>query len=138
MMWSLLHESVRGMVTCGAFPSAFTTLTMDDTTKNLFARAADHAVAFRQGVNARPPRPVADADTLRALFAGPTPEQGQDGARIIDDLVAAAEPGLMSNVSPRFFGWVMGASHPVGVAADWLTSAWGQNAGIYACKRGLD
>ena len=30
---------------------------------------------------------------------------------------------------PRFFGWVIGGSHPVGVAADWLTSAWGQNAG---------
>jgi glutamate/tyrosine decarboxylase-like PLP-dependent enzyme len=25
----------------------------------------------------------------------------------------------------------MGGSHPVGVAADWLASAWGQNAGIY-------
>jgi glutamate/tyrosine decarboxylase-like PLP-dependent enzyme len=30
---------------------------------------------------------------------------------------------------PRFFGWVIGGSHPVGVAADWLTGAWGQNAG---------
>ena len=30
---------------------------------------------------------------------------------------------------PRFFGWVIGASHPAGVAADWLTAAWGQNAG---------
>ncbi len=30
---------------------------------------------------------------------------------------------------PRFYGWVIGASHPVGVAADMLTSAWGQNAG---------
>jgi hypothetical protein len=24
---------------------------------------------------------------------------------------------------PRFFGWVIGVSHPAGVAADWLTSA---------------
>ena len=30
---------------------------------------------------------------------------------------------------PRFFGWVIGASHPAGVAADWLTSVWGQNVG---------
>jgi glutamate/tyrosine decarboxylase-like PLP-dependent enzyme len=30
---------------------------------------------------------------------------------------------------PRFFGWVIGSSHPVGVAADMLTSAWGQNVG---------
>ena len=30
--------------------------------------------------------------------------------------------------APTFHGWVIGASHPAGVAADWLTSAWGQNA----------
>ena len=30
--------------------------------------------------------------------------------------------------APRFFGWVIGSSHPTGVAADWLTSAWGRIA----------
>jgi len=30
---------------------------------------------------------------------------------------------------PRFFGWVIGGSHPAGVTADWLVSAWGQNVG---------
>jgi glutamate/tyrosine decarboxylase-like PLP-dependent enzyme len=30
---------------------------------------------------------------------------------------------------PRFHGWVIGGSHPIGVAADWLSSAWGQNSG---------
>jgi glutamate/tyrosine decarboxylase-like PLP-dependent enzyme len=29
-------------------------------------------------------------------------------------------------VSPNFHGWVTGGSHPAGVAADWLASAWGQ------------
>jgi glutamate/tyrosine decarboxylase-like PLP-dependent enzyme len=38
----------------------------------------------------------------------------------------------MGMAGPRFFGWVIGASHEVGVAADMLTSAWGQNAGMYA------
>jgi glutamate/tyrosine decarboxylase-like PLP-dependent enzyme len=32
----------------------------------------------------------------------------------------------------RFFGWVMGASHPVGVAADFLVTAWGQNTGYHS------
>ena len=32
--------------------------------------------------------------------------------------------------SPNFHGWVIGASHPAGVAADWLTSAWGQMSGF--------
>lgn len=31
--------------------------------------------------------------------------------------------------APTFFGYVLGGSHPVGVAADFLVAAWGQNAG---------
>ncbi|HET9954366.1 MAG TPA: pyridoxal-dependent decarboxylase, partial [Polyangiaceae bacterium] len=45
------------------------------------------------------------------------------------ELVEWAEPGLASMASPRFFGWVTGGSLPAAVAADWLTSAWDQNAG---------
>lgn len=53
---------------------------------------------------------------------------------MIADLIEAAEPGLVGNTQPGFFAWVMGSSHPTGVAADWLTSIWGQNAGIYQCS----
>jgi len=48
---------------------------------------------------------------------------------VLEDLVARATPGLHAMAGPRFFGWVIGNSHPMGVAADMLTSAWGQNAG---------
>lgn len=51
---------------------------------------------------------------------------------VLDDLVARAEPGLSMMTGSRFFGWVIGGSHPMGVAADFLTSAWGQNTGNYA------
>ena len=72
--------------------------------------------------------------SLRPRFEAPTPESGEDGAKVIEALVAAAEPGLAASAGPRFFGWVIGGSHPVGVAADMLTSAWGQNAGNHACS----
>jgi glutamate/tyrosine decarboxylase-like PLP-dependent enzyme len=63
------------------------------------------------------------------VFREPLPQTQSDPADVIDLLVARAEPGLRPMTGPRFFGWVIGGSHPVGVAADWLTSAWGQNAG---------
>jgi glutamate/tyrosine decarboxylase-like PLP-dependent enzyme len=91
-------------------------------------RAADHAVRFREGVDTRPIGPAADYPAMLASFGGPVPETGAPLGNVIDELAALADPGLMAIPNPRFFGWVVGASHPAGVAADWLTSAWGQNA----------
>ena len=50
--------------------------------------------------------------------------------QVIAELVAEAEPGLLAINSPRFFGFVMGGAHPAGIAADWLATAWDQNAGL--------
>src|SRR5262249_39456272 len=38
----------------------------------------------------------------------------------------------MASAGPRYFGFVIGGSLPVSVAADWLTTIWDQNAGLYA------
>ncbi|HWA60327.1 MAG TPA: aminotransferase class V-fold PLP-dependent enzyme, partial [Caulobacteraceae bacterium] len=95
----------------------------------LFERAFRHAVRFRKSLSRRPPWPTVEPAELVRRFGGPTPEFGEDGAVVLDWLVHAAEPGLTGAAGPRFFGWVIGASHPVGAAADMLTSAWGQNAG---------
>jgi glutamate/tyrosine decarboxylase-like PLP-dependent enzyme len=102
--------------------------------RRLFQRAIEHASAFRDRVADRPPRPTISAAELQARFDGPTPEIGEEPLAVIDALNSAAEPGLAGCAGPRFFGWVVGASQPVGVAADMLTSAWGQNAGTYACS----
>ena len=48
------------------------------------------------------------------------------GELVLDDLVTRATPGLHTHIGRQFYGWVAGASHPVGVAADWLASTWGR------------
>jgi len=93
------------------------------------AAAADYAVGYRS--TPRPLHPTASADQLRSRFCVPLPDTPRNDVAVIRDLVAAAEPGLVGNTEGDFFAWVMGGSNPVGVAADWLTSTWGQNAAIY-------
>ncbi len=96
------------------------------------ARAAEYGLTWRDQV--RPLDATASAEELRAGFGGPVPETGTGEAEVISHLIRAAEPGLVGNTRPGFHAWVMGGSSPVGVAADWLTSAWGQNGAIYQCS----
>ncbi len=94
-------------------------------------RAHAHSLSFHESLPERPQHVTATLEDLRDAIGGPTPEMGAPSDEVIDLLVEAVEPGLMGMVGSRFFGWVIGASHPAGIAADWLTSAWGQNAGLY-------
>lgn len=101
----------------------------DQAWRAVLADVAERAARYRARAAAAPHRPMQTYAEARAAFAAPTPEHGANGAEIIGELAALAEPGLANIVGPRFFGWVMGQSHPTGVAADWLVSAWGQNVG---------
>lgn len=92
------------------------------------ADAAAAAITYRRAVAAAARTPVADYATIRAGFAAPTPDTGGDPQAILAELIERATPGIRAQTGPRFFGWVIGNSHPTGVAADWLASAWGQNA----------
>ena len=49
---------------------------------------------------------------------------------VVDELAAVAEPGLTAMGSGRYFGFVIGGALPASLAADWLVSAWDQNAGL--------
>ena len=58
------------------------------------------------------------------------PEEGVAAERVVSELAAGAAPGLVASPGPRYFGFVTGGALPVAVAADWLTSAWDQNAAL--------
>ena len=94
--------------------------------------ASNYASTYRQTKTQL--HPTASLAELRNSFGGKLPAKGQPGDQVIADLIEAAEPGLVGTTQSGFFAWVMGASHTTGVAADWLASIWGQNAGIYQCS----
>ncbi len=93
------------------------------------ARAAEAAEAYRREIATAETTPVASYRQMLEAFDGPLPETPGDAEAIIAELVERATPGIRASTGPRFFGWVIGNSHPTGVAADWLVSAWGQNVG---------
>src|SRR3954451_24826 len=89
----------------------------------LLARAARHAETFLAGL---PERPV-DARGEPAALRVPLPDEGLPAAMVIDELVAAADPGLVASAGPRYYGFVTGGALPAALAADWLAAAWDQN-----------
>jgi glutamate/tyrosine decarboxylase-like PLP-dependent enzyme len=100
-------------------------------------RAMSHA---RDWLAALPDRHVpatGTADDAAQRLGTRLPAHGEDPAEVIDRLAAAVEPGLMASGSGRFYGWVMGATLPAALAADWLVSAWDQNAGSRAATPGV-
>lgn len=102
----------------------------DQETRLLLERSLHHAVQYLDGMPERRIPAARTTEELAGAFGGPLPEQPSDPVAVIDELVAAAEPGLAALASPRFFGFVVGGAYPVSVAADWLTSAWDQNVGL--------
>src|SRR6185437_13287694 len=85
----------------------------------------------------RPVPPRASVAEVTAVLgtelpAGPTPAN-----EVIDLLARACEPGLTAMPSGRFYGMVIGGTHPAALAADWLVSAWDQNAVLRAVSPAL-
>src|SRR5271165_3188197 len=101
--------------------------------EDLLSRTARYAETYLAGIRDRPVAAAGDLAELRAAVHAVLPEGPVDADRVIDELIAAAEPGVVATGSPRYFGFVIGGALPAALAADWLTSVWDQNAGLYAC-----
>src|SRR5262245_18896478 len=99
--------------------------------KGPLSEAFDEALAYLEGLPTRPLGNRTGLTVLRAALGGQLPETSGDPRRVIADLAAAADQGVMASGSGRFFGFVVGGTTPAALAADWLASAWDQNAGLY-------
>lgn len=75
-----------------------------------------------------------DLQTLRSHIAKPLTREGVAPDQVVKELVNDVAGGLLGSAGGRFFGWVIGGTLPAAVGADWLTSAWQQNAAMYACS----
>ena len=92
-----------------------------------------HALSYLENLDRAPVSASASLDELRARLDRPLADAGVDAVTVIDDIVEDASGGVLGSAGGRFFGWVIGGSVPAALAADWLVSAWDQNAAIHAC-----
>jgi glutamate/tyrosine decarboxylase-like PLP-dependent enzyme len=106
------------------------------TRETLLEEAAHRAVAYLEGLETRQVAPlVAEREALSALEEPLTDEPVQPDAvlRMLDE---ECSPATMAVAGPRFFGFVIGGSLPVTVAANWLATAWDQNAAFFSLAPG--
>lgn len=101
-----------------------------DHAPDALARAHEHALTWLSSLPGRAVPPAASVAEVVAALGAELPDGPTDPTAVVDLLARAVEPGLTAMPSGRFFGFVIGGTHPAGMAADWLTSAWDQNAGL--------
>jgi glutamate/tyrosine decarboxylase-like PLP-dependent enzyme len=100
--------------------------------RELLRRTAEIAADYVESLDERPVFPDVTPEQLREVLGGQLPEEPLDPGQVVVELAEHAEPGVVATGSGRYFGFVIGGGLPAALAADWLTSAWDQNAGLYA------
>jgi glutamate/tyrosine decarboxylase-like PLP-dependent enzyme len=67
-------------------------------------------------------------------IGGELPEEGDGALAAIAELAQLGQETATRSAGPRFFHFVIGGATPAALAADWLTSAFDQNAGAWAAS----
>jgi glutamate/tyrosine decarboxylase-like PLP-dependent enzyme len=104
---------------------------MPDPTSDLFARAAERAIRYREAIGARRVAPLPEVVERLSALGGPLPDTSQPPEAVFALLDEIGSPATVATAGGRYFGFVTGSSLPVTVAANWLATAWDQNAGLY-------
>ena len=95
---------------------------------SLLDDAAKRACRYLDALPARAVAPRPDAVArLQSLEEG-LPEHPQAPDAVLQRLDELGSPATSAMAGPRFFGFVIGGALPVTVAANWLATAWDQNA----------
>jgi glutamate/tyrosine decarboxylase-like PLP-dependent enzyme len=107
---------------------------LDQAFRKPLDTASTHAISHLENLDETSVAATADVATLRSQLVKPLTPEGVSPEQVLEELVRDVEGGLLGSAGGRFFGWVIGGVLPAALGADWLTSAWQQNAALYACS----
>ena len=99
--------------------------------KPLLTDAAQRSARYLDSLQERSVAPSKDGVHDLAKFDLELQDHPMDPDAVLRELDEIGSPATMGIAGPRFFGFVMGGSLPAALAADFMTSAWDQNTGLY-------
>jgi glutamate/tyrosine decarboxylase-like PLP-dependent enzyme len=105
---------------------------MNQFEKKILMAGAIKALDYIQAIELRDVAPSPQAIKNLEAFDEELTDQGVDALDTIEFLDENGSPGTVASNGSRYYGFVIGGSHPVALAANWLASAWDQNAGLLA------
>ena len=94
----------------------------------LLESAAQRSMRYLDGLSERRVAPSPEALAALGEFATELPAEPVDAAAVLDTLDRLGSPATAASAAGRYFGFVIGGSLPVTLAANWLAGAWDQNA----------
>ncbi|MBU6164571.1 MAG: aspartate aminotransferase family protein [Alphaproteobacteria bacterium] len=94
--------------------------------------AITHGRRFVAEQSSRSVAPTGSRADILAPMPAALPATGMDAGDVVNLIARAAEPGLMGNLSGRFFAWVKGGALPAAQATDVMATLWDQNAVLAA------
>lgn len=97
----------------------------------LYNSALSRSLKYLETIQTRNVGPTDEAIARLKDFDIPLPENPADPAHVLQQLDDIGSPATMGIAGPRFFGFVIGGSLPVSLAAQWLSGAWDQNAALF-------
>ncbi len=99
--------------------------------RELLESTAQRAIRYLEGLDARGVAPAGEAVAGLERFYGPLPDGPTDPESVLRLLDEVGSPATIATAGRRFFGFVIGGSLPVALAANWLAGAWDQNSALY-------
>ena len=100
--------------------------------KEFFQHAHNHVQAYLDSAKERVVYPLISAIENLDVFDEHMPIDSNDGKDIIELLSTVGSQATINTLNGRYFGFVTGASLPVGMATKHLTTYWDQNSALHA------